>query len=436
MTSPYNLEEAVRKLFEHNRVSEIRRWQGVAQATYHAPSLISPPKGLWQKIALPWQVSYPHQWFWDSVAHAIVLRHIDIELAKEELRSLLYTQRGDGFIPHLIWNHSRMHWLDSVLHHLYPTHYFSPYLQPPILASGLNAILEKEGDAAFLGETLPRLSKYYVYLEQNRCRSDDGLLEIITPYESGKDKSPEYDSVLGEANTKPTWRNPLIKLLLRHWLKQWDLERILASQSFRVKDLLFNCIYADNMKIISQLHTDEYTRRHFLNKAQRSEASILEKMYDPSSGLFFSLDARHNRDSQIKVATVSTFLPLLLDTISQPMVDRLLEHLTNPQEFWAPYPVPAEPLTAPPAGDHIWRGQQTWLYTNWLIVCGLLKQAQRFQRQDYKQVAQEITSRSLELVEKQGFREFYHSVTGQGRRAQHFGWSTLVLDMVYNVEKA
>ena len=53
--------------------------------------------------------AYPFQWFWDSCFHAMVWAHLDVERAKEEIRSLLTAQDETGFIPHMIfWDPSRM----------------------------------------------------------------------------------------------------------------------------------------------------------------------------------------------------------------------------------------------------------------------------------------------------------------------------------------
>jgi glycogen debranching enzyme len=172
----------------------------------------------------------------------------------------------------------------------------------------------------------------------------------------------------------------------------------------------------------------------FRRKAEQIEASIVDKMYDPQRGLFFSLDSRDNRDSQIKVVTISSLMPLLLNIPPQ-IVEGLVKHLTNPEEFWAPYPIAVEPLNYGCEGKLIWRGAQTWVYTNWYIVKGLNHQAQRLSREEYRQIARGITAKTVELVQGAGFREFYDSITGEGRRARNFGWSTLVLDMVYNVEE-
>ena len=430
-------------MLANNRVEEMRGWNGLSRhLIYHAPSLGSDSTGWlnwlvwpWRELVRPWRVRYPHQWFWDSCAHAIVLSHIDLKLAKAEIEALLYAQREDGFIAHMIWNRAKMHWLDRLAGRIYPSRYTSPYLQPPLLAEAVEAIYTKEGNGQFVSAVLPFLKIYYHYLDRTRNRSHDGLLEIIISYESGKDRSPEYDEVYG---TSKLWPLPIMRPVNIQRKLDWDIELILAHNNFRVKDLLFNCVYAQNLMALSRLclAAGDGEAELFHSRARTTEASILSKMYHAESGLFYSLDARSGQERQIKVITVSALLPLMLDSISQPQVDRLVgNHLTNPAEFWVNYPVPAEPLSSPRRKKlQIWRGQQTWVYTNWLIVKGLRKQAQRFpeQRLNYNSIAETIIDRTCQLVEQEGFREYYDSGTGKGCRAYNFGWSALVLDMVYN----
>lgn len=453
------LREQCLHILEKNRVKEIRRWNGTVQeCVYHAPILtleVKYPsnlpfwlKGIWRfwwSISLPWRPNYPHQWFWDSCAHAIVLSHLNIDLARKEIESLLYTQREDGFIPHMVWNSQKMHWVDRMLRWLYRGKHTSPYLQPPALAEAVEHLWEHSGDLGFLQRVLPRLEKYYLYLHKERNPSGDGLLEIIVSYESGKDRSPEYDIIYGEPNTKSILRGPMLKVMVSEGIKKFDLPKIFASNKFRVKDLLFNCIYAQNLFALARLCQVVGKRTEaqlFQRKAEMVEECILNKMYDEEKGLFFSLDARYGRDKPIPVNTVSSLMPLILDTISQSQAERLVQdHLLNPMEYWTNYPVPVEPLSSVREDKEshiIWRGLQTWVYTNWYIVRGLGKQAQRFpaHRQRYTQIADELTQRTYQLIEKEGFCDFYHSQTGKGSIAKDFSWSTLILDMAYHMKTA
>ena len=53
------------------------------------------------------------------------------------------------------------------------------------------------GDAWLPTEFVEPLDRYHQWLAEHRVPDDDGLLVIISPYESGMDQSPTYDEVLG-----------------------------------------------------------------------------------------------------------------------------------------------------------------------------------------------------------------------------------------------
>lgn len=443
------LKQRAEKVLEENRVTQRRACSGLTrEVTYHVPYLRprgNPPSGLpgflyplwrvWWSFTEPWRVRYPHQFFWDSCLGAIALSHIDLELAKKEIGSLLCAQDEDGFIPHQIWNPERMHWLDLLLKRGYSRKSGSPFLQPPMLAEAVEQVYLRSQDLDFLRRVLPGLKKYYRYIERARCHGPDGLPEIIISYESGKDRSPEYDLVYGESNAIPAWRGPMAKLIWHYWRLGWNLEKIFASNRFRVKDVLFCSVYARNLARLGHLCelVGDPEARVFQEKARLVGQSIEEEMWDEEAGLFFSLDARWDRNEKIKVVTISSLMPLILDDITQDKVERLVEHLTNPEEFWAPYPVPAIPLNSSirePKGHIVWRGRQTWMYTNWLLIKGLQEQARRWRNLRYEKLAEELIQRTLELVSRSGFREYYDSRTGEGEGALEFSPSTIILDLL------
>ncbi len=443
------LSQLCREALDKNRVVEERRWNRTKPptlCTFHAPLLShprypswlpSPLNWLWRigwDVALPFRVGYPHQWLWDSCAHATVLSHIDIELAQQEIFSLLYAQQDDGFIPHLIWNKKSMHWVDRMSQPFYPRLHFSPFIQPPALASAVEAIFLHSQNMGFLREVLPHVQAYYLHLEKTRSKGEDGLLEIIISYEGGRDRSPEYDEVYGSSTANSVW--PMVRLLIRYYALGWNEEKIFHRSLFRVKDLLLNCVYVQNLLSLSRLLElvgEDKHRRLLLSLAERCEESILGKMYDDRSGLFYSLDSRQGGDKRLPVNTISSLFPLILPHIPEEWVERLVkEHLLNPQEYWTPYPLPAVPLMRdkPLKMRHvIWRGPQTWVYSNWYIVKGLRKQAQRFSREEYKGIADHITTKTEELILREGFHDFYDSQTGRGSGVSPFSWSTLILDM-------
>ncbi|MCL4255655.1 MAG: glycoside hydrolase, partial [Anaerolineae bacterium] len=69
-----------------------------------------------------------------------------------------------------------------------------------------------------------------------------------------------------------------------------------------------------------------------------------------------------------------------------------------------------------------WRGN-VWMSVNWLIWRGL-------RRYEYHELAVQLAERSLMLVDRHGFYEYFNPITGDGYGPSAQSWTTLVLDMV------
>src|ERR1700759_3529424 len=69
---------------------------------------------------------YPHQWFWDSCFIAIGLRHLSVERAQIELKSLLRGQWANGMLPNIIFSDEKKYRRDRELWRSY----VSPYAPP------------------------------------------------------------------------------------------------------------------------------------------------------------------------------------------------------------------------------------------------------------------------------------------------------------------
>ena len=153
MDSFEDLQDAAKKVLYGNLKMGYSRWAG---ETY--------------KHLSPSRVHYVHQWFWDSCFHAIVLSHFDIELAKNEIRSLLKVQKESGFIPHVVyWGATKFRrplagfgaMLESGFSFFPKT---TDMIQPPLIAQSVEAIYEKEKDIDFLQEVVPKIKAYYKWL--------------------------------------------------------------------------------------------------------------------------------------------------------------------------------------------------------------------------------------------------------------------------------
>lgn len=389
------------------------------------------------KYISPDRKHYPHQWFWDSCFHAIVLSHFDIELAKNEILNLLKAQRRDGFIPHMIfWKQGLQSWRDILRPLESPPSLSirsSQLIQPPLIAQAVEAIYKKERDSGFLFKVLPKLVKFYDWLARERDPDADGLISIIAPYESGMDQSPSFDPILGVEKSPVLVASLAGRVVtFRNMLNRYNLEKIFEVDYFNVEDVLVNSIYIKNLQILSKLLHEvdhEEAARAFHLLAKKAKEALLKKCYDPQDAFFYDLYGKEEKQARVK--TIKGLFPLILDIPKTAASNLVKKHLLAGSEFNLPFPVPTvavseKSFSASPAvfakEPIIWRGP-TWINTNWYVVQGL-------RLHKFKKEAEILVEKSVGMVEKGGFREFFNPFTGEGYGAHNFSWSTLVVDML------
>ncbi|TFF91007.1 MAG: hypothetical protein EU548_00080 [Promethearchaeota archaeon] len=372
---------------------------------------------------------YPHQWLWDSCFHIIVNSHLNVELARRELETLLKGQREDGLVPHMIYWKPNLSIIDKFVKRYYLDKKRSSLTQTPLLPQALRAIYLQTRDPDDLETFLPRIKRYYDFLYETRRFSEDPipLLNIIHSWESGIDNSPIYDKALGIKGRFLTlkWMKSLIGQLKVLRDCNWEMEKIRERDYFLYKDLLFNCAYIQGCRDLSFLYEkigqDEISKS-FEKRAKDLEKLVIKHCWHAESSLFYGLYGQKNQMDTVKSAM--GLIPLILDGLPLNKATSLVEdHLLNEKEFWPDFPVPSVVLDSPHytlKTPLLWRGP-TWININWFLIKGLRKH--NFENESF-----ELTQRTFQLVEKSGFREFYSPKTGKGMGAQHFGWSTLILD--------
>jgi len=404
------LEAAARRILLTNLRRGVADWNG-KEYSFVCPAL----------------AGYPFQWFWDSCFHAIALIHLDQGQAKAELTTLMSAALPSGFIPHIIfWEMEKQPAFlrRNLVGQTSP--YYSATMQPPIIAYAVERVYQATGDVAFRDAALPVLTAYYRWLRRVRDPDQDGLIAIIQPEEAGTDCSPKYDEVLGlEELSNAGFIAALTKVYAAYAPLRGDDARILAADIFHVEDVLVNSIYALGLRSLARLLGDAPEAAEFHREADRTRDALLSKCWDEEAGAFFDLSGV--AEKPVKVVTISSLMPLILDDLPGPVVQRLVDRwITAPAHFWLPYPLPSVPASSPkflPGNPHgfIWRGP-TWINTNWFLSHAL-------RRHGYPEVADVIVAQSHAAIEKSGFREYYHPRTGVGLGARDFGWSTLILDM-------
>lgn len=385
----------------------------------------------------PSTTEYTYQWLWDTAFHSIVLTHFDTTWAKSEIKNLLLAQETDGFIPHIIFwgeSYNLPHWayIESKLS-LRPR--TTAITQPPVLALAIEQIFQKDPDVEFLKEVLPKIAKYHRWLLEHRDPDKDYLISIISPNESGMDELPVFQEIMGysgdnTAQIHYTYR----KADILNQIHRFNSTTILAKDYFNVEELLFNTCFIESSRSLARLFIkigDKKETEFFKLVAKNSQAALISKCWDEEDQIFYSVYSE--KEKKAKVKTIASLIPLFLSDLDKEIVDALVKkHLLNPKEFWTEYPIPSVskdesyyfPEDTPIHKIKLlWRGP-TWINTNWFVIKGLRKYG-------YNKLADQITEKMVEMIQKEGFREYYNPETGEGYRRKNFAWSTLILDLLY-----
>lgn len=382
--------------------------------------------------------TYPFQWFWDTCFHVLMLVQLgEIDLAKRNLASLFAMQEEDGFVGHMIfWNQVLPSRRTDVLQAkpswraLRP--HMSALIQPPFVAQALHAVVGAVHEPAYFGEMYAKIKRYHEWLARERDFDGDGLLTIISPFESGMDWKPSYDPIAGHASRTTERRLFFSKLYwcivdidLHNFMLRYDLARIKQRRRFLVKDVGLNTAYALDLRAM------EYLARKigddpspYAARRQRLVTSMLRLMYDEDARAF--LDLHEPGSQRLPILTSTIFFPLVLEEVPQGIVhDVIAAHWDREDGFRAGWQLPTverrDPSFFPGETPFLWRGP-VWPYVNWFLYRGL--KARGLQKR-----ADALRLSLMRLIERSGFREYYDPLTGEGHGAEQFTWAGLFLDM-------
>lgn len=367
---------------------------------------------------------YPYQWLWDSCFHAIILAQYDPEAARLEIQSLLSRQLDDGMVPHIIY------WEPGTLHIFkWGVEGTSSLTQPPMIAYAAWEIHRRFPDDTFLQSIYEQLLKYYRFVVEKRDPQDEHLAGIINPDESGEDNSPRFDPIFGiPADISHDDHHKLREMLVgENTASNFDVGYLSREGTFWVKDVPFNVVLVENLRALAHIASflKHEEGEHFANQnAELIAEAMRAKLFD--GRIYRSVYGLDHKP--LLADTWSKFAPLFAGLYSKDEAQRLVkEDLFDESTFWAPYGMRTvskreESYRAEGfVNKFSWRGP-TWIAPHWFVYHGL-------QRYGYAEEAALIRQKSIDLIEKSGFRECFNPETGEGEGAHGFTWGALILDM-------
>ncbi len=342
-----------------------------------ANNLISPLGKVAYEAMMPSKVSYIGLWLWDSAMHALAYRHVDPELARNQIRTFLACQLPDGMLPDAIYDEGVV----SEISHPIP----GRVTKPPILAWAALKLHETAPDLDFLREIYAPLVRWNEWWFRLNDDDSDGLAQYNHPYSSGLDDNPLWD--YGMPVEAP------------------DLNTYLYLQMRSLAAM------ADALG--KPVEGGEWRRR-----ASAVVRRMMEDFWDEEAGVF---RAYHDKQP-IPVITPFNLYPLWTGNLPGQVQERLVAHLRNPEMFGGEYMLPTVARNDPHySSSTMWRGP-VWANINYFFI-EALRQANE------GELARQLRDKTLQLLMRHpGLWEYYDSQTGYPppRAAGAFGWTAAV----------
>lgn len=342
-----------------------------------ANNLISPSGYVKYEAMMPTKAFYVGVWLWDSALHAIAYRHVDAELARDQIRVMLAQQLPDGMLPDVVFDEGIVAEIGHPIH--------GRVTKPPILAWSALKIHESEPDTDFLREIYDPLVRCNDWWFEHNDDDRDGIVQYTHPYSSGLDDSPLWDH--GMPVESP------------------DINTYLYIQMTSLAEIA---------GLIGKTDEEEEWR----GRAQEHLTRMVEGLWDEEAGLF---QAKHDKKT-IPVTSPFNLYPLWTGHLPREIADRLLDRLKDPAEFWGQFGLPTVAFNDPAFNaDKMWRGP-VWANINYFFVEALEKIGE-------SQLAAELRDKTLDLIDAQpDIREYYNPYTGvpPATAAPIFGWSAAV----------
>ena len=352
-----------------------------------ANNLISPQGKVLYEAMMPSKINYVGLWLWDSAMHTLAYRHVDPELARNQIRAMLSYQLADGMLPDAVYDEGIIAEIDHPIR--------AEVTKPPILAWAALKLHETDPDLDFLQEIYVPLVRWNAWWFSMNDDDVDGLAQYNHPYSSGLDD------------------NPL-----------WDYGMPVESPDLNT----YLCVQMGSLAIMAETLGMDAEGAMWRRRAAAIVRRMIADFWDEEAGLFRAL----YDEQPIPVVTPFNLYPLWTGQLPDAICNRLIAHLADPAEFWGAVIIPSVARNDPhydPAT--MWRGP-VWVNVNYFFIEALRQVGEH-------DLARTLREKTLELVMNQrSIYEYYNAETGEppATAANTFGWTAAVfIDLAIQVSQ-
>ncbi len=400
------------------------------------------------KYTLPTNTKlYPAQWNWDSAFIALGYSNFNLNYSIKEIETLLSGQWNDGMIPHILFHKKNLNYTPNYkAWNCGEKISSSGITQPPILACVLRLIVERQ---KFSKKKIKRyythilkIKKYLEWFIRYRDPKKTGLISILHPWESGYDNSPLWDKSMSKIKIENNLSykrkdNKIVNASQRplaidydryvtiknHFKKmKYDPKKLYYKSKFNVIDVGFNSLFLKALKDLDFLLENIDKKSLSIKKYIHLNEKKLVKLFDSKKMTFKNKDLKNNFLTEIP--SITNFFMLFSDlknkSVNKSLIKGLKKYCKNEKYLFSSVSSKHKSFEE----KRYWRGP-VWINCNWIIYQGLKNKDKKF--------AEIIRKKTINLVEKKRFWEYYSCKSGLGMGTKNFSWSAaLYLDFILN----
>jgi len=391
-------------------------------------------------FTIPCDTLYPFQWNWDSAFCALGIYTYDKERALHEIDMLFNGQWENGMIPQIIFHRNdNTYFPGPEIWKSNTTPPSSCISQPPVLSTIIWYMITLGlHDKTILNNYFDKLMLYHKWYVENRDPYNKGLLSVIHPWESGRDNSPDWDEAIDAIPVDNTLNIPrkdndhinedqrptnddynrYMQIVYKCKEFDWDNKKIYDEGLFNVCDpgiqFIFIKACKDLYKIAVYLNRDdtystlEYWIRHYSYNSN--------KLWNNNVNAYSSFNIKTNKLHGC--ISCASMLYAYADIGNVEQRKYMIQH-SKRILFYTKYGFPSyDPLQTRFNQKKYWRGP-IWCIINFMLSIGFINTREI-------ELAKKIKDNTLQLIENQGFYEYFDPYTGDGCGGKNFSWTAAI----------